>query len=89
MAKVIKKIFKHGGSYAVHIPVDFVRKNHLKEVVLDYNAHNISIHPKASSDDLVQMEQIVFNKYSSGKGDLSVNHKKYHKESIDEKYRRH
>ena len=35
MSTIIKKLFKHGGSYAVDIPIEFVRQAESNEVILE------------------------------------------------------
>lgn len=52
MAKTIKKIFKHGGSYAVDLPISFIKHMECKEVILEYNLKKISISPKTELDNI-------------------------------------
>jgi len=49
---VVKKLFKHGGSYAVDLPVSFVRHTHIKEVVLEEQGDEIVIYPKTELDTI-------------------------------------
>ena len=48
----VKKLFKHGGSYAVDIPVDFVKHAGTKEVVIESTADSINIRPHSELDTL-------------------------------------
>lgn len=47
-----KKLFKHGGSYAVDLPVDFVRDLNSKDVVLERQHDKIVITPKRELDTI-------------------------------------
>ena len=48
----IKKLFRHGGSYAVDIPVDFIKKNGSKEVVLVSTTRGLIIQPKTGLNSI-------------------------------------
>ena len=53
MKTVIRKLFKHGGSYAVDIPIEFIRNAGTKEVVIESMSPNkISIRPKTELDTI-------------------------------------
>ena len=52
MGSVIKKLFKHGGSYAVDIPVEFVRLANGNKVILEMTGKMLSIRPKSEIDTL-------------------------------------
>jgi len=46
----VKKLFRHGGSYAVDIPMDFVKRTGCKEVILEKTVRGIRIRPKGELD---------------------------------------
>ncbi len=52
MSTVIKKLFKHGGSYAVDIPIAFVRQTGNHEVILEIKGKKLSIHFKSELDTI-------------------------------------
>lgn len=52
MSILVKKLFKHGGSYAVDIPVDFVKQTGSHEVVLELIGKKLSIRPKSELDTI-------------------------------------
>ncbi len=52
MSTVIKKLFKHGGSYAVDIPINFVKQTGNYEVVLEITGSKLSIRHKSELDEL-------------------------------------
>jgi len=52
MSVTIKKLFKHGGSYAVDIPIDFVKSAGSMEVILEITAKKLNIRPKTELDNL-------------------------------------
>ena len=53
MRSSTKKIFKHGGSYAVHLPMSFVKNfPELREVVIDELPNRVSIRPKTNLDTI-------------------------------------
>ena len=52
MSTIVKKLFKHGGSYAVDIPMEFVRRIDSNEVILEATAEKISIRPKTELDNI-------------------------------------
>ena len=47
-----KKLFKHGGSYAVDIPIDFVKQSGCHEVIVEYRAKKLSIRPKTELETI-------------------------------------
>lgn len=49
-----KKLFKHGGSYAVDLPVSFVRELSLKTVVIETHRDKLVISPKRELDTIEQ-----------------------------------
>lgn len=49
-----KKLFKHGGSYAVDLPMSFVRENDSKTVVIEVLPDKIVIARKRESDTIEQ-----------------------------------
>lgn len=52
MDTVIRKLFKHGGSYAVDIPMEFVRHTGTIEVILERLPGRINIRPKTELDTI-------------------------------------
>jgi antitoxin component of MazEF toxin-antitoxin module len=52
MSVTVKKLFKHGGSYAVDIPMDFVKHTGVTEVILETSPKKISIRPKTELDTI-------------------------------------
>ena len=52
MSVTVKKLFKHGGSYAVDIPMDFVKHAGTTEVILETSPKKISIRPKTELDTI-------------------------------------
>ncbi|MBI5200132.1 MAG: hypothetical protein HY925_00980 [Elusimicrobia bacterium] len=49
-----KKLFKHGGSYAVDLPISFVRDLHAKTVVIERQQDRIVISAKRELDSMEQ-----------------------------------
>lgn len=49
-----KKLFKHGGSYAVDLPISFVRELHSKTVVIERQQDRIVIGHKRELDTIEQ-----------------------------------
>lgn len=47
-----KKLFKHGGSYAVDLPISFVRDLPSKTVVVEEDSEKIMITPKREFDTI-------------------------------------
>ena len=52
MSVVVRKLFKHGGSYAVDIPMDFVKNAGTTEVILEGTLKKLSIRPKTELDTI-------------------------------------
>ena len=52
MTTIVKKIFKHGGSYAVDIPMDFVKRIGSNEVILEVTPKKLNIRPKTELDTI-------------------------------------
>jgi len=52
MKTIIKKLFKHGGSYAVDIPMEFVKNTGAKEVILESTPREIRIRSKVELDTI-------------------------------------
>lgn len=50
--KTVKKIFKHGGSYAVDLPMEFVKHTNTKEVVIQSYKEEIHIFHKTELDSM-------------------------------------
>ena len=48
----IKKLFKHGGSYAVDIPIEFIRQTGAKEVIIESTSKSIRIRPNTELDTI-------------------------------------
>ncbi len=52
MSTVTRKLFKHGGSYAVDIPVEFIKNAGVRDVVLEIVGKKLSIRPKSELDTI-------------------------------------
>ncbi len=52
MRRMVRKLFKHGGSYALDIPMDFVRSIGTTEVILESTPRGLSVHPKTELDNI-------------------------------------
>lgn len=52
MSVMVRKLFKHGGSYAVDIPMDFVRSVGTTEVILESTPERLSIRHKTELDSI-------------------------------------
>lgn len=52
MSVIVRKLFKHGGSYAVDIPMDFVKSAGTIEVMLESTPRKLSIRPKTELDTI-------------------------------------
>lgn len=52
MKVMVRKLFKHGGSYAVDVPMDFVRNAGTMEVILKSTSKELSIRPKTKLDNI-------------------------------------
>ena len=52
MTVTVKKLFKHGGSYAVDVPIEFVKHAGTIEVILEATSKKISIRPKTELDTI-------------------------------------
>lgn len=52
MSILVRKLFKHGGSYAVDIPMEFVRSVGTTEVILESTPKELSIRPKTELDNI-------------------------------------
>ena len=52
MSVTVKKLFKHGGSYAVDIPMDFVKQNGVHEVILETVGEKLSLRAKSELDTI-------------------------------------
>ena len=57
---VVKKLFKHGGSYAVDIPIDFVKQLGCHEVIVEYRTKKLSIRPKTELET-IESEPLFVN----------------------------
>ncbi|MBU1627555.1 hypothetical protein KKB18_09325 [bacterium] len=52
MSVMVKKLFKHGGGYAVDIPMEFVKGAGTNEVILESSLERLSIRPKTELDTI-------------------------------------
>lgn len=52
MSTIVKKMFKHGGSYAVDLPIDFVKNTDIKEVIIESTPKKVSIRPRTELDTI-------------------------------------
>lgn len=52
MSIMVRKLFKHGGSYAVDLPMDFVKSAGTVEVILESTPRKLSIRPKTELDTI-------------------------------------
>lgn len=52
LSVTVRKLFKHGGSYAVDIPMDFVKNAGTTEVILETTPKKISIRPQKELDTI-------------------------------------
>ena len=52
MSVSVKKLFRHGGSYAVDIPMDFVKHARSHEVILESTPEKLSIRTKTELDTM-------------------------------------
>ena len=52
MSVSVKKLFRHGGSYAVDIPMDFVKHARSREVILESTPEKLSICTKTELDTI-------------------------------------
>lgn len=52
MRVTVKTLFKHGGSYAVDIPIDFVKHADSKKVIIEATPQQISIRPATELDTI-------------------------------------
>ena len=52
MSTVIKKLFKHGGSYAVDIPMEFVKHTGTKEVIIESTQDEVNIRVQTDLDTI-------------------------------------
>ena len=83
-----KRLLKIGNnSYALILPKEFVGSG--REVILEYNQHHLNVSHKIPLKAVAD-EQDLFDRYA-GKGprDLSVNRRRYLKESLLVKHRHH
>ncbi len=52
MSVIVRKLFKHGGSYALDLPMDFIRSAGTTEVILEGTPGRLSIRPKTELDNI-------------------------------------
>jgi virulence-associated protein VagC len=52
MSVIVRKLFKHGGSYALDIPMEFVRAAGTTEVILESALKRLIIRPKTELDTI-------------------------------------
>ena len=52
MSVTVRKLFRHGGSYALDLPMDFVKNAGTTEVILEGTLKKLSIRPKTELDTI-------------------------------------
>jgi len=52
MSVIVRKLFRHGGSYALDLPMDFIRNAGTAEVILESTPERLSIRPKTELDSI-------------------------------------
>lgn len=52
MSVIVRRLFKHGGSYALDLPMEFVRSAGTTEVILESTPKELSIRPKTELDNI-------------------------------------
>jgi len=52
MSVIVRKLFRHGGSYAIDLPMDFIRNAGTAEVILESTPERLSIRPKTELDSI-------------------------------------
>ena len=52
MNVMVRKLFKHGGSYAIDIPMEFIKIAGTTEVILESTPKRLSIRPKTELDTI-------------------------------------
>ena len=52
MRIMVRKLFKHGGSYALDLPMDFIRSAGTTEVILESTPKELNIRPKTELDNI-------------------------------------
>lgn len=60
MTTAVKKLFKHGGSFAVDLPMEFVKSSGCKEVIIESSPEIISIRPSTELDS-IESEELFSN----------------------------
>ena len=83
-----KKLLKIGDSYAVVLPKEFVDNAGIKEVWMEIGRNEIHITARPR-EEIINRDLEFFGQFGSGSGDLAVNRKKYLKEYLNAKHRRH
>jgi virulence-associated protein VagC len=59
MSVLVKKLFKHGGSYALDLPIDFFKKlGGSHEVLVEVGSNKLSIRPKTNELDTLESEPL-------------------------------
>jgi len=52
MSTMVRKLFKHGGSYALDIPMAFVKHAGTTAVIIETTPDGLTIHPKTALDTI-------------------------------------
>ncbi|MDI6758276.1 MAG: hypothetical protein QMD94_01155 [Candidatus Omnitrophota bacterium] len=53
MSVMVRRLFKHGGSYALDVPMDFVKRiGATTEVILESTPRGLNVHPKTELDNI-------------------------------------
>ncbi len=52
MSLIVRKLFRHGGSYAIDLPMDFIKNTGTLEVILESTPKRLSIRPKTELDNI-------------------------------------
>ncbi len=59
MSKIVRKIFSHGGSYAIDLPMSFVKKNGAKEFILEAKNNTLIVQPNTELDTMEDEPQFA------------------------------
>ncbi|MBU4477933.1 MAG: hypothetical protein KKH34_02450 [Candidatus Omnitrophica bacterium] len=52
MSLIVRKLFRHGGSYAIDLPMEFIKNAGTLEVILESTPNRLSIRPKTELDSI-------------------------------------
>ena len=61
MSILIKKLFRHGGSYAIDIPMPFAKHADTKEIIIETHDDELILRPKTELDTIESEPQ--FSKF--------------------------